>query len=287
MIYVITPVYNRREITRNFLRCMERQTYVEKEIVIVDDGSSDGTSDMIREEFPDTALLTGDGDLWWSGGTNVGLEYVLARAKNDDYVLIINDDLEVEPDYLERLASFAQPRPHAIVGSVVVTVENPDVIWDGGRTLNWITAKRRILNQGAALCDFPPSTYFTVSELTGRGMLAPVRAFREVGVYDARAFKHRGDTEWPVRASRNGYELLVYYGAKVMTYPDLTHLSEKRPYRLRDFRAYFFDFRSSGWLRFHYNFALKTARSPLQFLSFLTMDMLRISVSFFRNCRWV
>jgi GT2 family glycosyltransferase len=285
MIYVVTPVHNRREITRAFLRCMKRQRYTETEVVIVDDGSTDGTSRMIREEFPDATLLTGDGDLWWSGGTNVGLEYVLGKAGDDDYVLIINDDLEVEPDYLKNLESFARRHPRAIVGSVVVTFDNPDVIWDGGRTTNWITAKRRVLHQGSSLSEFPDATYLKVSELTGRGMLAPVSAFREIGLYDARSFKHRGDTEWPVRASRHGYDLLVYYGARVKTHPDLTHLSEKRPYRLRDFRAYFFDFRSSGWWNFHYHFARKTARSPIQFLSFLTFDLARISVSFFRNCR--
>lgn len=285
MIYVVTPVHNRREITRNFLECLRRQTYRPFEVVIVDDGSTDGTDLLVRDVFPEVRLLRGDGTLWWSGSMNVGLEYVLGRAGGDDHVLIINDDLEVDPQYLDRLAYFAAHHPDALIGSVVVDIENPDTIWDGGRRMNWITAKHRVMHQGNALSTFPSATYFSVDQLTGRGILVPVRVFRDVGLYDTEHFRHRGDTEFPVRANRAGYELLVYYGACVRSHVDLTHVSERSArYRLADFRRYFFDFRSSGWIKFRFYFALKTATSPLQFIAFLTCDLVRVSVHFFRGC---
>lgn len=284
MLFVVTPVHNRKEILRRFLQCLEDQHFRDFEVVIVDDGSTDGTSEMVAQAFPDVTLLKGDGNLWWSGGTNMGLRYVLTKASVDDFVLIINDDLEIDPDYIERLISFAHQHPRALLGSVVVDVLDPDIIWDGGHLWNWTTAKHRILNRGMRLSSFPLSTYFEVSHLTGRGMLAPVSVFREIGLYDAKNFRHRGDTELPVRARKRGYKLLVFYGAKVRSHIGLTHPSEMNRYRLTDCGRYFFDFRSSGSIAFRFRFALKASTSPLQFLSFLTLDLARTGVHFFKNC---
>ncbi len=286
MVYVVTPVHNRRALTRRFLACLARQTYPDVEVIIVDDGSTDGTAAMIQRDFPEVTLLQGDGALWWTGGTNRGLRHVLTIAAPRDYVLIINDDLEFDADYLHRLVDVADRHPRTIVGSVVVPIDAPETIWDGGRRTNWRTAKDRILHAGEPLRCFPEAYAVDVSQLTGRGMLAPVSAFREIGLYDAAHFPHRGDTEWPVRASRQGYRLIVTYDAVVKSHVDKTFGPDVQAvYHLRDIRRYFFDFRSSFWIKFRFYFALKTATSPLQFLSYFSWDLLRITVHFLRRLR--
>lgn len=286
-VYVVTPVFNRKALTQRFLGCLALQSYPNVQAVIVDDGSTDGTGEMIREKFPDTVVIQGTGDLWWTGGTNAGLEYVLGNATDQDYVLIINDDLEFDPDYITQLVNFASTNPRTLVGSVVVDIEKPGVIWDGGRMTNWFTAKDRILYQGRLLSDFPANHEEEVSQLTGRGMLAPVTVFKEVGLYDARHFKHRGDTELPVRASLRGYKQVVFYGALVKSHVGNTfEFDIKDVYHLSDFKRYFFDFRSSFWLKFRFFFALKTARNPVQFISFLTCDLIRVTVHFVKRLRF-
>ena len=129
------------------------------------------------------------------------------------------------------------------MGSVVVDIAKPDIIWDGGRMTNWFTAKDRILNSGKKLSDFGPEAFFEVSQLTGRGMLAPVRVFKDAGMYDAVRFKHRGDTEFPVRATKEGYRQLVYYNAIVKSHVDNTYEFDiKDEYQLSDAKRYFFGF---------------------------------------------
>lgn len=286
MVYVVTPVYNRKELTERFLKCLFNQTYKDIEVVIVDDASSDGTPDMIANLYPQVTLIKGNGDLWWSGGTNEGLLYVLENASDSDYVLIINDDLEFDSDYIEKLVGFARHNPKTLVGSVVVDIKYPDKIWDGGRMTNWFTAKDRILHAGKALSSFEPGAHFEVSQLTGRGMLTPVQVFKEVGLYDAVNFKHRGDTEFPVRATKMGYKQVVFYDAIVKSHVDNTYEFDiKDEYRLSDIHRYFFDFRSSFWLKFRFLFALKTAKSPFQFVSYFICDMIRITVHFLKRLK--
>lgn len=286
MIFVVTPVHNRREVTRRFLQCLRNQSYKDFEAIVVDDGSTDGTCHMIQNDFNDVTLLTGDGTLWWTGGTNKGLTHVLDKAKEDDYVLIINDDVVIGPEYIDRLHTFACRHPRSLVGSVIVDVDAPEIISDGGRIRNWITAKKYALNAGEPLSSFPDTTFYPVSQLTGRGMLAPVRVFREIGLYDAKRFRHRGDTEWPVRAQKNGYQLLIYYGAVVASHRELTHPTERGQFRLSDFRRYFFDFRSSGSISYRYHFARASSVSIFQFASFFVCDIARTMIHFFRHCEY-
>jgi GT2 family glycosyltransferase len=286
MIYVVTPVFNRKAITQRFLGCLRQQDYPDIRAVIVDDGSTDGTSEMIRSEFPEVTIVPGDGNLWWTGGTNAGLRHVLAEAGSDDYVLIINDDLEFDTGYVGRLVAFAQARPRTLVGSVVVDIETPDIVWDGGRLTNWFTAKDRVMHVGRSLSDFPTGHSVEVSQLTGRGMLAPVAVFGEVGLYDEVHFKHRGDTEFPVRASRRGYKQVVAYDAVVRSHVGNTYeFDVKDVYRLSDIRRYFFDFRSSFWIKFRFYFALKTATSLPQFVVYFTCDMARVTGHFLKRLR--
>ena len=282
-VYVVVPVRNRKMITRRFLECLSQQTYRNRETILIDDGSTDGTGDMVRAEFPEVTYLAGDGNLWWTGGVNKGLDYVLERASDDDAILIINDDLEFDSDYLEILHRAFIAHQNAIVGSVVVDINDPERVHDGGRMINWWTAKNRLLNRGANLRAFHECC-LPVSTLTGRGVLFPVRVFRTVGLYDSLHFQHRGDTELPIRAKRAGYELLVCYDAVVRSHVDNTYAIDiARYYGFGDIGQYFFDLRSSGRIKFRYYFALKTMQNPIQFICYLLCDLCRVAVHFLRR----
>ena len=60
-VFVLVPVHNRREITRKFIACLTKQTYSPLQIIVIDDGSSDGTADMVRQDAPNAHVIRGDG----------------------------------------------------------------------------------------------------------------------------------------------------------------------------------------------------------------------------------
>src|SRR6266566_1076605 len=79
-IYVVVPVFNRKSLTERFLCCMRSQSFRNFETIVVDDGSTDSTAELVSERFPEVHLLRGDGSLWWTGAINLGIRYAMARA---------------------------------------------------------------------------------------------------------------------------------------------------------------------------------------------------------------
>jgi N-acetylglucosaminyl-diphospho-decaprenol L-rhamnosyltransferase len=285
-IYVVVPVFNRKNLTQRFLYCMSKQTFRNFEIIVVNDGSTDGTAEMVAEQFRQAQLLRGDGNLWWTGAINLGIRHAMAQASEDDAILVINDDLEVDSDYLGSLDKLWHSMPKTLIGSVIVDIKNPDIIFDGGRIVNWWTAKFRILNSQKKLLEFEKNHYVDVSLLTGWGTLIPIQVFQEIGLYDDQHFQQCGDTELPVRAKNIGYRLIVSYSSIAKIHAEASDsMNVSIHYSLRDLNKYFFSIKSNCRLKYRFFFALNTAINPFSFISFLLLDLLRITYHFLLRLR--
>jgi len=285
-IYIVVPVFNRKSFTQRFLCCIRSQTFRNFEIIILDDGSTDGTVELITEQFREVQLLRGNGNLWWTGAINLGIRHAMAQASEADAILVINDDLEVNSDYLEILHRVWKSMPRALIGSVAVDIHNPEIIVDGGRTLNRWTAKGTILNAKRKLSEFPQDHYTDVSGLTGWGTLIPIQVFREIGLYDDKHFQQCGDTELPVRAKNAGYRLIVSYEAVVKVHTEASDgINVANRYSLRDMRTYFFGVKSNCRLKYRFFFSVNTATNPFALISFLLFDLVRVTGHFFLGLR--
>ena len=285
-IYVVVPVHNRKVWTERFLLCIEKQTWKNFEVILVDDGSTDGTAELVRRKHPAATLLRGDGNLWWTGAINLGIRHVMSRAAEHDAVLIINDDVEIDSGYLGTVSRLFCSMPRTLIGSVLVDIDHPDVISNGGNTLNWWTAKLTVVNRGRKLAEFGSHHVVEASFLTGRGTLIPIAVLRHVGLYDDAHFQQCGDTELPVRANKHGYRLIVSYAAVVKTPSGMSAaINVCEHYRLSDAKSYFLGIKSNCRLYYRFFFALKSATSPLQFMSFLIFDLSRVTWHFVSRLR--
>ena len=79
-IYILLPVHNRRELTRDFIDCLKAQTYQNFHLVLIDDGSTDGTDQMVRERIENLTVIRGNGDWWWAGSLQQGFNYLKKKA---------------------------------------------------------------------------------------------------------------------------------------------------------------------------------------------------------------
>lgn len=286
MIYIVIPVFNRKVLLHNCLSSLRSQTNQNFKVIVVDDGSTDGTSDMLRENFPEVIVLKGDGNLWWTGATNMGVRHALSLCKEDDFIMALNDDLVVGPEYIDTFYKVAAAHPDALIGSVVTDINNRDVIFSGGVRINWFTAKHIGLNVGKSLASFGKGHYEEVSYLTGRGVLFPSKVFRKIGVYNDKHYAQCGDPELPRRAQMAGFKLIVSYDVPVFSpVEDKGHINYTKKFRFADLKKYYFNIRSNTNLRYRFWFAYDATPNPVQGTVFFLFDFLRITGHFMKRIR--
>jgi len=277
VIYVVIPVHDRREVTRRCLQALREQT-VSAQVIVVDDGSTDGTGVMLRRDFPEVQLLRGDGTLWWTGATNWACWWALRRASDDDAIVTLNDDTLPAPSWLAALTEAARDERHAVVGSLLAD-EATGLVCDAGTLIDWWTAKyqrpwvgRRPdeLRRAAGAC-------LAVDALSGCGTFFPVRALRELGPF-CRALPHYGaDFEYAIRASGAGWRVVVATDAVLLTSPQLSGIHHEASAELSTLARSLWSIHSANALRFRLRFAL--AACPSRALPvYLPLDVCRVLV---------
>ena len=106
MLYVVIPVFNRRQYTRDCLLSLRQQTRNDFRVVVVDDGSTDGTAQMLAEEFPEVEVVPGSGQLFWTAGVNAGIRRALALHAT--CVMTMNNDVLALPDFMAQMLAAAE-----------------------------------------------------------------------------------------------------------------------------------------------------------------------------------
>lgn len=175
------------------------------EILVVDNGSTDGSVARIREALPSVALLQTGANLGFGGGCNVGIRHALERGA--EYVWLINSDATADPGALSALVRLADQNLRVgAVGSVLF--EANDVtrvqLWGGGRVNLWSGRSTHCRSPGRI--DF----------LSGASVLLRRAALEEVGLFDeASFFMYWEDTDLAFRMRKAGWELAVAQDSRI------------------------------------------------------------------------
>jgi len=201
-IFVVTSVHNSLSHTKKFLESFSHQTYKNYQITLVDDGSTDGTKDFISKTYPTVKILSGDGTLWWTGGINLCIAYVMKSAKKGDFILTINNDCVVEREYIQKIVTTSSKFKKSIIGSLEIEQATGrihtgylHVDWSKGIWLNQVDEVNNIKS-----CD----------HLSTKGTLFPIEVFQKIGLLDQDRLPHYGsDFEFTNRARLNSFNLLL------------------------------------------------------------------------------
>lgn len=218
-LYVVLPVHDRRDLTLRALRSLARcsRDGLEPRVIVVDDGSRDGTAEAVRAAFPGVELLRGDGSLFYAGGTNLGLRAALAAGA--EHVVAANDDSVFDAGALVALLACARSNPRSVVGAVLPSWAEPHRVYQVGPVWDtWFGGWRR-----SAPCELwnLPKQPFEVRTLAGNCLLLPAAALRQVGLMDEGNLpQHGADLDLCARLRRAGWRLLVEPRARVFCQPN-------------------------------------------------------------------
>jgi GT2 family glycosyltransferase len=205
-VTAVIPIFNSKAETLVFLESLAAVTYKNLSVTVVDDGSTDDSARAIAERFPQVRILKGDGNLWWSGATNLGVQDALEQGS--DFVLTINNDDVVPPAFLDPLVETALNNPRSLVNSVIFDHDERSYISSFGGKIEWLVGEIR--DRTSKRDRYVPEHLEEGDFLTGNSTLVPAAAFKEIGLYDeVNCPQYLGDAEFTMRARKCGYRLLI------------------------------------------------------------------------------
>lgn len=178
--------------------------------VVVDNGSSDGSADVVAERFPEVELVRAGVNLGFAAGNNVGIRRALDRGA--DWMLLLNNDAEVEPGLVDALAAAAAARPDAGVLACKVLFADSDRLWYAGAGFDSYLGRSRHARFGK---PDGPGELGETGRATGAAMAVSRAAIEAAGLLDEELFLYAEDLEWCLRIREAGFAVVYVPGARV------------------------------------------------------------------------
>jgi len=198
-IYILLPVHNRREVTRDFIDCLKAQTWQNYHLVLIDDGSTDGTEQLVRERVENLTVIRGNGNWWWAGCLQQGFNFLKKKGLSyGDYVLIANDDVVFGKEFLAKGISILDKNKQTILLAQSREGDNSPLHQER------IHADLKTFSFSLA------SSFEDINCLATRCLFLKWADFVDIGGFHPIILPHYlSDYEFTIRAYKKGYRLLT------------------------------------------------------------------------------
>ena len=198
---IVILTYNGIELLKDCLKSIDKQTVAPKNIIVVDDGSNDGTSDYILNKHPLIKLIKIKGNEGIPKGFNKALKKCEA-----DYVAWLNNDTILESNWLKEMFSFISERPNAAsCDSLIMYNDKRDIIWSMGGEYT-IFGSCRFKNKGKNVNNLKKLINKESIITVGCAAIYRRSVFEDIGVLDESFFLGFEDVDWSLRAILAGYK---------------------------------------------------------------------------------
>jgi GT2 family glycosyltransferase len=205
--------WNGREDVLNCVSTLPRLRYPNLVATVVDNASSDGSVEALRERFPQQRVLVMEKNLGFCGGNNRGIEDALSQGA--EFVLLLNNDTEMHPDLVNELVRVARSDERiGAVGAKNLRLEDPREVWGAYGELTYGKELIRLIGQGKADGE-EFSLVRDVDWVIGNGIMMSRRAIEAIGGFDEGFFGYHEDVDWCYRASQAGFRI-VYNGRAII-----------------------------------------------------------------------
>jgi GT2 family glycosyltransferase len=205
-VAIILVNWNSFDVTNDCIHSLKELQYLNFAIIVVDNGSADGSGQKLQQAHEGITVLYADKNLGFTGGNNMGLRYALAN--NFEYAMMLNNDTFVEPDFLTHLINYISTHPET--GAIQPRIHfNHDrtLLWNGGSYFNrWVgftytSGENRV----------PAQSHMTIKPVdwvTGCAFLVRSSVLRKTGLLAENMFIYSEDADLSFRIKELGYDLM-------------------------------------------------------------------------------
>lgn len=213
-VSVIIPTLDGEAMLRHALRALSTQTYRDFEVIVVDNGSSDGTQEMMQREFPSTKVIALDRNVGFAAAVNHGI-----RASRSEVVVLLNNDTEAHPEWLARLIEpLWQDASVASCASRILDFHRRDRIDSAGDRLGLVASQIGHGDVNGPRYDLACDVLSPCAAAAAYRRVALV----EIGAFDEWYVSYLEDVDVGVRLMLAGYRCRYVPGAIVYHHGSVT-----------------------------------------------------------------
>ncbi len=227
LVSIITVNYNQAEVTCALLESLNKTTYPNLEVIVVDNHSTEDDPSIIKQRYPNIVFIQNPINYGFAAGNNYGL----MRARGE-YVMLLNNDIEVPPGFLEPLVAKLENHPE--IGAVSPRIKfyyQPDTIQYAGYTpIDRVT----IRNTAIGYREKDRGQYNEDRETAsahGAAMMVPMRVVKEIGLMSYIFFLYYEEADWCERILKAGYKI-YYVGSSYVLHKESVSTGKMSPLKI-------------------------------------------------------
>ncbi len=214
-VFIILVNFNGEEDTVACLESLRNITYKNYEVLAVDNASKNQSEFVaeLGEKFPEVKVFAQRENTGFAGGNNVGIDYAI--KKEADYVLLLNNDTIVAPDFLDKLVGASKNnKKGGLFAPKIYFYDEPKMIWHAVCKFSWAGGGRPMqymqIDKGVEKKEVKKTEY-----VSGCAMLIKKDVLKKVGKLNEYFFMYYEDTDYSLRAKKAGFELLYVPGSHI------------------------------------------------------------------------
>jgi len=204
-VYVVILNWNGKEYLPDCLGSLQRQNYKNHRVLVVDNGSEDGSVELLKNGFSWVELIENRRNLGFSGGSNAGIFYALNKGAN--YIALLNNDTETHPDWLGELVKTAEMDTQiGVCGSKILFSDHRHLINSTGHAVNRLGF---VWDEG--IWERDGRTHNQAKEIIGAcgaALFLRAEVLKEAGVFDEKYFAYYEDADLCLRIRKLGYRVV-------------------------------------------------------------------------------
>ena len=227
LVSIITVNYNQAEVTCALLESLNKTTYPNLEVIVVDNHSTEDDPSIIKQRYPNIVFIQNPINYGFAAGNNYGL----MRARGE-YVMLLNNDIEVPPGFLEPLVAKLENHPE--IGAVSPRIKfyyQPDTIQYAGYTpIDHVTMR----NTAIGYREKDRGQYNQDRETAyahGAAMMVPMRVVKEIGLMSYIFFLYYEEADWCERILKAGYKI-YYVGSSYVLHKESVSTGKLSPLKI-------------------------------------------------------